>query len=149
MSNVKNSSNFYTDIKILLADARNKVYQTINKTMTETYWQIGQRIVEEEQNSKERADYGKGLIKNLSSELTKEFGKGFSVDNLENMRKFYLVFSKSETASRKFRLSWSHYMSQLKASSSKKSREAIPIQGEPLRLIDSIMTDIDLKRGKI
>lgn len=110
MSNIQNNTNFYTEIKSLLENARNKVYQTINTTMTETYWQIGQRIVEEEQNGKERAEYGKGLIKNLSSELTKEFGKGFSVDNLENMRRFYLVFSKSETASRKFGLSWSHYI---------------------------------------
>jgi len=110
MSSLKNNTNFYIEIKTLLANARNKVYQTINTTMTKTYWQIGQRIVEEEQNGKERAKYGKGLIKNLSSELTKEFGKGFSVDNLENMRRFYLVFSKSETVSRKFSLSWSHYI---------------------------------------
>jgi len=108
--NLEKEQNFYSDIKTFLANARNKVYQTINTTMTKTYWQIGQRIVEEEQNGKERAEYGKGLIKNLSSELTKEFGKGFSVDNLENMRRFYLVFSKSETASRKFSLSWSHYI---------------------------------------
>lgn len=110
MKEMVQQNNFFTEIKILLANARNRVYQTINSTMTETYWQIGQRIVEEEQNGKERAAYGKGLIKNLSFELTKEFGKGFSVDNLENMRKFYLVYSKSETVSRKFNLSWSHYI---------------------------------------
>ena len=110
MSNIQNDSNFFTEIKTLLQSARNSVYQTINSTMTETYWQIGQRIVEEEQNGKERAAYGKGLIKNLSMELTKEFGDGFSTDNLKNMRRFYLAYPKSETASNQFKLSWSHYI---------------------------------------
>ena len=110
MNDIQNNNNFYTEIKSLLANARNKVYQTINITMTETYWQIGKRIVEEEQDGKERAEYGKGLIKNLSSELTKEFGNGFSKDNLKNMRRFYLAYQKSETASHQFKLSWSHYI---------------------------------------
>ena len=101
---------FIKEIKELLKSARNKVYQNINEIMTKTYFEIGKRIVEEEQKGKSRADYGKALLKNLSIELTKEFGKGFSVDNLENMRRFYLVYSKSETVSRKFELSWSHYI---------------------------------------
>ena len=101
---------FIKEIKELLKSARNKVYQNINEIMTKTYFEIGKRIVEEEQKGKSRADYGKALLKNLSIELTKEFGKGFSVDNLENMRRFYLVYSKSETVSRKFKLSWSHYI---------------------------------------
>ncbi|DAB28743.1 MAG: hypothetical protein A2513_05405 [Sulfurimonas sp. RIFOXYD12_FULL_33_39] len=109
-ANIQKNGTLYIEIKTLLQNARNRVYQTINTTMTETYWQIGKRIVEEEQNGHSRAEYGAGLIKNLSDELTIEFGKGFSVDNLENMRKFYLVYSKSETASRKFALSWSHYI---------------------------------------
>lgn len=104
------NSEFYQEIKVLLHDARSRVYQTINTTMTETYYQIGSRIVEEEQGGKTRAEYGKGLLKELSLELTCEFGKGFSVDNLEKMRKFYLAFPKSETVSRKFKLSWSHYI---------------------------------------
>ena len=109
MSNLINS-NLVNDIKTILHDAKNRVYQTINTTMTQTYYEIGKRIVEEEQGGEVRAEYGKALIKNLSLELTKEFGKGFSVDNLENMRKFYSVYSKSETASRKFELSYSHYI---------------------------------------
>ncbi|MEJ5167837.1 MAG: PDDEXK nuclease domain-containing protein [Arcobacteraceae bacterium] len=104
------NQNFYQDIKSLLQSARNRVYQTINATMTQTYYEIGKRIVEEEQGGESRAEYGKALLKNLSVELIKEFGKGFSVDNLENMRKFYLSFSNSETLSRKFNLSWSHYI---------------------------------------
>ncbi|MDD2640760.1 MAG: PDDEXK nuclease domain-containing protein [Arcobacteraceae bacterium] len=108
MSSVNNG--LYKNIKALLHSARSKVYQTINTTMTQTYYEIGKRIVEEEQGGESRAEYGKFLLKLLSVELSNEFGKGFSVDNLENMRKFYLTFSNSETVSRKFELSWSHYI---------------------------------------
>ncbi|MCG3701841.1 PDDEXK nuclease domain-containing protein [Aliarcobacter butzleri] len=104
------NNNFYQEIKELLYSAKNKVYQTINTTMTQTYFEIGKRIVEEEQGGQIRAEYGKSLLKLLSVELINEFGKGFSVDNLENMRRFYLAFQKSETVSRKFELSWSHYI---------------------------------------
>lgn len=107
--NVTNQ-NLIDDIKTILHEARQKVIQTINTTMTAVYWQIGQRIVEEEQGGDDRAAYGKRVLKELSHELSVEFGKGFSVDNLENMRRFYLAYPKSETASRKFELSWSHYL---------------------------------------
>lgn len=107
--NVTNQ-NLIDDIKTILLEARQKVIQTINTTMTAVYWQIGQRIVEEEQGGDDRAAYGKRVLKELSHELSVEFGKGFSVDNLENMRRFYLAYPKSETASRKFELSWSHYL---------------------------------------
>ncbi len=100
---------FYNDVKTLLQNAKNKVYQTINTTMTQTYWEIGKRIVEEE-GGENRARYGKELLKNLSKELAQEFGKGFSVDNLKNMRRFYLCFQKSETVSHQFKPSWSHYV---------------------------------------
>lgn len=105
-----NQNNFFTDIKSLLHDARNKVYTAVNTTMTQTYWQIGKRIVEEEQDGKARAGYGKELLINLSKELSLEFGDGFSVRNLENMRKFYVCFQKTQTLSAKFKLSWSHYI---------------------------------------
>lgn len=104
------NNNIYQEIKELLYSAKNRVYQTINTTMTQTYYQIGKRIVEEEQGGETRAEYGKSLLKLLSVQLINEFGKGFSVDNLENMRRFYLAFQKSETVSRKFELSWSHYI---------------------------------------
>lgn len=104
------NGNFFQDIKTLLYEARNRVYQTINATMTTTYFQIGKRIVEEEQGGEIRAEYGKGLIKNLSYELNKEFGDGFSIENLKNMRRFYLAFQKRQTLSTQFKLSWSHYV---------------------------------------
>ena len=101
---------FIIEIKEILNKARNQVYKKINNIMTTTYFEIGKRIVEQEQKGKTRAEYGKSLLKTLSSELTKEFGKGFSVRNLEQMRKFYLVFQKTKTVSAKFELSWSHYI---------------------------------------
>ena len=70
--------------------------------MVHTYFEISQIIVESNQDGKKRADYGKGLLKSISKRLSKDFGKGFSPDNLENMRKFYSVYSISETVSRKF-----------------------------------------------
>ena len=104
------NNNFYQEIKELLYSAKNRVYQTINTTMTQTYYQIGKRIVEEEQGGETRAEYGSALLKNLSSELIKEFGKGYSEQNLKNMRQFYLIYQKRQTVSSEFKLSWSHYI---------------------------------------
>ena len=113
MSKKLSNNQFHLQIVNLLQSARNQVLRSVNQTMVITYFQIGKMIVEEEQNGKERAEYGKGVLKSLSGVLTKEFGKGFSVDNLENMRKFFLAYEKSETLSRKSDkniLSWSHYL---------------------------------------
>lgn len=93
------NTTFYSQIVELLQSARNKVVSTINQTMVLTYFEIGRKIVEEEQGGKKRADYGKKVIKELSKVLTKEFGKGFSERNIEQMRQFYLVYSKSQTVS--------------------------------------------------
>ena len=129
LSNTK----FYTQIVDLLQSARNKVARTVNQTMVTTYFEIGRMIVEEEQGGKERAEYGKQILKELSDVLTKEFGKGFSVTNLKQMRQFYLIYSIGQTPSDDFRniaqipssksenaisatsspdfdLSWSHYL---------------------------------------
>ena len=84
----------------LLQNARHQVLRTVNSTMICTYFEIGRMIVEEEQSGKDRAEYGKQILKGLSDELKKEFGKGFSTDNLENMRKFYLAYSISESLTR-------------------------------------------------
>ena len=85
-------SKIYSDIAELLNIARAKAYHTVNSIMVETYWKIGQRIVEEEQGGASRAEYGTKLIENLSRYLTDTFGKGFSEANLHNMRNFYLVY---------------------------------------------------------
>ena len=69
---------FVRDIKQIVTQARQKAYAAINSAMVEAYWQMGKRIVEQEQQGKGRADYGTQLLKSLSKELTAEFGKGFS-----------------------------------------------------------------------
>lgn len=131
MPNIEKNTNtdFYHRIAGLLKEARKTAVRSVNKTMVYTYFEIGTIIVEEEQKGDRRAEYGKKLLKGLSERLTKEFGRGFSVDNLENMRKLYLTYSISETSSRKsikseilsrkfeypdFQLSWSHYLFLLK-----------------------------------
>ena len=100
----------YQEIHDLLHKARQNIISNINSTMTKTYFLIGKRIVEEEQNGNKKAEYGKKLMKTLSEKLTKEFGRGFSQRNLEQMRTFYLRYSISQTVSAEFKLSWSHYL---------------------------------------
>ena len=75
-------------ISKLLNESRQRVIQAVNHTMVITYFEIGRMIVEEEQNGKERADYGSQLISDLSKSLTQEFGRGFSITNLQQMRQF-------------------------------------------------------------
>lgn len=81
-----------TDVQQILRRAQQSAVRSINKAMLRAYWLVGRRIVEEEQQGENRAAYGKALLKNLSNELKKEFGKGYSIDNLENMRRLYLVY---------------------------------------------------------
>ena len=100
----------YQEIHDLLHKARQNIISNINSIMTKTYFLIGKRIVEEEQDGNKRAEYGKKLMKTLSEKLTKEFGRGFSQRNLEQMRTFYLRYSISQTVSAEFKLSWSHYL---------------------------------------
>ena len=102
--------NFCNKVVDLLKEARKSIVQSVNKTMVVTYFEIGKLIIEEEQNGKERAEYGKQIIKELSARLSIEFGKGFSITNLKQMRTFYLTYSKGQTVSDEFRLSWSHYL---------------------------------------
>ncbi len=100
---------YIQDIKQILAQARQKVYAALNVAMVEAYWQIGKKIVEEEQNGKQRAAYGKAIINNLSTALTAEFGKGFSERTLWDIRQFYLTFPDDHFLHTLCaELSWSH-----------------------------------------
>ena len=89
---VKDETRFYSEIGELLKQSRNVAYRAVNTVMVETYWQIGKRIVEQEQFGQNRANYGDYLITNLSRYLSDSFGKGFSEANLRNIRQFYLAF---------------------------------------------------------
>ena len=108
----------YNNIKQLMNQARNKVSREVNNILVQTYWEIGRIIVEDEQENLNRAEYGKKLIADLSNRLTKEYGKGFSRSNLQNMRNFYLLYPICQTLSGK--LSWSHYCELLSVSDEKK-----------------------------
>lgn len=111
---------FIQEIKAILAKARANAYRAINVAMLEAYWQIGKRIVEEEQQGAARAGYGEGLIKALSKELSAEFGKGFSVASLKNFRKFYFVFPEgSKGYALRSLLSWTHYRSIMRVENPK------------------------------
>ena len=108
----------YNNIKQLMNQARNKVSREVNNILVQTYWEIGRIIVEDEQENLNRAEYGKKLIADLSKRLTKEYGKGFSRSNLQNMRNFYLLYPICQTLSGK--LSWSHYCELLSVSDKNK-----------------------------
>jgi predicted nuclease of restriction endonuclease-like (RecB) superfamily len=104
----------------LLEQARRTSARTVNAVMTATYWEMGRRIVELEQGGKKRADYGEKILENLSQDLTKRFGRGFSRQNLQQMRAFYLTYEQiCQTLSSEFNLTelaktfpltWSHYV---------------------------------------
>jgi predicted nuclease of restriction endonuclease-like (RecB) superfamily len=126
----------FNKIAGLLQAARQNILRSVNRTMVYTYYEIGRMIVDDEQQGKERADYGKQVLKELSAKLTKDFGKGFSVENLDRMRFFYKTYSASisstlltktekpeqmplpasenpdlvREAYPEFTLSWSHYL---------------------------------------
>lgn len=101
MNKETEKSNLYSKIAGLLQAARQNVVRTVNQTMVYTYFEIGRMIVEDEQQGKERAEYGKQVLKELSKKLSDDFGKGFSERNLEQMRQFYLTYSIPQTTSAK------------------------------------------------
>lgn len=138
----KNVSPLYTEVKAIIENAKLQIVRNVNTIIVYSYFQIGKRIVEHEQQGKKRADYAKETIKSLSEVLARDFGKGYSMDNLEKMRKFYLMYGNriseplvrksptrknihSESVIRKmeipiekfsshFPLSWTHYFHLLK-----------------------------------
>ena len=101
------NTNLLLSIKEIILQSRKRVYRKVNSVLLETYWQIGRLIVEDEQQGNEKATYGKGTLKQLSKELTFEFGKGFDERNLNNMRAFYNAFPILDALRQE--LSWTHY----------------------------------------
>lgn len=114
-----------------MENARKQAKIALNIAMVYSYYEVGRMIVEEEQNGKQRAEYGKTILKELSKRLTENLGKGFSVENLKLMRRFYIVYSKDQIGQtlstqfenlpvtkegRKFFLSFSHYVSLMRIS---------------------------------
>ena len=91
---IEKANRLYAEIRAVLEKARSSAFRAVNLAMVQAYWQIGYLIVEHEQEGKERTEYGKALLKELSGRLSNEFGKGCDVTNLRKMRQFYLLFSK-------------------------------------------------------
>jgi predicted nuclease of restriction endonuclease-like (RecB) superfamily len=104
------STELFSKIADLLHAARQHVVRTVNQTMVYTYYEIGRMIVEDEQQGKERAEYGKQILEDFAQRLTLAFGKGFSAVNLRQMRAFYLTYAIQQKSSAEFKLSWSHYL---------------------------------------
>ncbi len=97
----------YQSIKEIITLSRQRVYRMANSVLLETYWQIGEIIIKEEQKGLSKAEYGKATLKNLAQQLTLEFGKGFDERNLNNMRAFYKSFPIWNAV--RTELSWTHY----------------------------------------
>ena len=113
MANEQNEiakTSLYNKIASILEESRKFVATTVNTAMVQTYFEIGRLIVEEEQHGNIRAEYGKETLKKLSEKLTANYGKGFSVTNLKQMRDFYLTYQIRQTVSDQFILSYSHYL---------------------------------------
>ncbi len=118
-NNITSDNPLFQKIATLIELAHKKVATTVNLVMVHTYFEIGRAIIENEQDGKERAMYGKQILKDLSKQLIAQFGSGFSERNLRNMRQFFLAYSERnaspiwQKASAKlpvFTLSWSHYL---------------------------------------
>lgn len=108
-------SDFISGVRDLLVEARQSVVKQVNATMIKTYYEIGRRIVEQEQQGKEVANYGDYLLVRLSESLSGSFGKGFSKRNLELMRQFYLTYKIAKSAISQS-LSWTHYIRLMRIS---------------------------------
>ncbi|MBK9212013.1 MAG: DUF1016 family protein [Saprospiraceae bacterium] len=107
-------------IKEVIIESRQRIYRMANTSLLQTYWQIGKLIIEDEQNGNDKAEYGKAILKNLATQLTLEFGKGFDDSNLRNMRAFYKAFPIRDTL--RHELTWSHYR-QLSRLDSERKKE--------------------------
>lgn len=100
---------FITDVRNIIESGRKKAYDSIVRTSIKTFWDVGKRIIEEEQKGKTRAKYGTHLIKNLSQVLTPIYGNSYNKRNLEYYRKFYTLFPNAEIVNtRVHNLDWSH-----------------------------------------
>ena len=100
-----NTNHLVTDIKSIILTARANAVRSVDFNRVQMYWNIGRRIFEDEQEGKERADYGSYLIKNVARQIEPEFGSGFSVRQLERARQFYRLYPIASTLRTQFILS--------------------------------------------
>ncbi|HEY5510137.1 MAG TPA: PDDEXK nuclease domain-containing protein [Prolixibacteraceae bacterium] len=106
----KSNPDFVSDVKTILEQARKSAYQAVSYTMVQAYWLVGKRIVQEEQDGKERAVYGGNVLKLLSKAISSDFGYGLSIANLKNFRQFYLTYPDYEKSyAVRSLLTWTHH----------------------------------------
>jgi predicted nuclease of restriction endonuclease-like (RecB) superfamily len=108
----KNYDRLISQISDTYAEGKKKAVLAVSRQITETYWKVGEHIVEFEQDGKDRAEYGSNMLERLSKDLSLLHGKGFSLSNLKRMRQLYLEYPKGATVSHQ--LTWSHYIELLK-----------------------------------
>ena len=118
---------FFKSICELIQQARRSLEKNINTTMTVTYFEIGRRIIEKEQHGEKRAQYGKRILQGLSDYLTANLGKGFSIENLKLMRRFFVIYSKFEIGQSPItqfnsNISWTHYIQLMRISNEDERR---------------------------
>ena len=133
----------YSEIKETLLLSRNQAYSAVNFAMVQAYWQIGRIIVEHEQNGNARADYGKSVLQELSSRLTKDFGKGLSVRTLQQMKKFYVMFP--NTNALRSQLTWTHYAQvvvEVDEDTKKKKEKQIFSRYYQLDIVTKLLRDV-------
>ena len=103
----KQLDSLYQNIRSLVLEARKRTYYVVKSVMIDTYWEVGRMIVEEEQDGKDRAAYGKQILKFLSVQLTADFGEGFDQSNLRYMRRVFNAFPIRDAL--RHELTWTHY----------------------------------------
>ena len=124
----KSENRLLESVKNIISKAHAEVYRNTNKVLLKMYWEIGHLIIDDEQAGVQRAEYGKYILKNLSRQLSLEFGKGFNERNLNNMRAFYRAFPIWNAV--RTELSWTHYrlLSRIEDESIRKQYQIHAIQ---------------------
>ncbi len=107
IQNIQEINSLYSEVREIIASARQNAVRSVDFCRVQMYWQIGRRIQEEEQKGKERADYGSFLLKNLAKKLEPEYGSGFSVRQLERSRQFYRMYPNASAL--RSQLNWTQY----------------------------------------
>ena len=136
----------YERIRAILNDARSRAYRAINTAMVTAYWEIGRAIVEREQQGQQRAEYGRGLLKELSQRLSTEFGRGFDRSNLWHMRSFYLSYPNLDAVRRELLCLGSDLVFCFLATTRNKKQGLTPAPHQPSSARFSVDSSYDTKR---
>ena len=127
---VRRLDSLHQQIREILTVARNQAWLSVNTVMVVAYWDVGRAIVEDEQEGKERADYGKRVLEGLAERLQVEFGKGYDPSNLRNMRAFFVTYPIRDAL--RHELSWTHYRLLVRIENPTRGRSMRPRRSTPV-----------------